>query len=134
MRKVLFRGKDIHGKWHYGDYLEESKSGKYPALEPMHYIAKKVCRGELPELKWIIPETRGEFTGLTDKNGTKIFEGDILKWKHSILEVVYIDDGYYARNLYEIDALGDFLETPCAEVIGNIHDNPELLNEMEELQ
>lgn len=136
MREILFRGKDKSGKWHYGDYLEEAKSGRYPALESMHFIAVKVCRGELPELKWIIPETRGEFTGLTDKNGTKVFEGDILSahldeaapQNETRLIVVWHDCGWYGKNLDGV--IDDFEDGFIKQftVIGNVHDNPELLN------
>lgn len=82
----------------------------------------------------MIPDTVGQFTGLTDKNGKKIFEGDICRF--------YGDDGYsdYAVfwddttsqwtvrqiDLEAMDVLDSYF-AECCEVIGNIHDNPELL-------
>ena len=83
------------------------------------------------EVKKVILKTVGQYTGLTDKNGKKIFEWDIVKGSWGTIFVVCFDEQYlqfrakkpdsYPR---EIDFYGDSKEI---EVIGNIHDNPELL-------
>lgn len=119
MREILFRGKAITSKkWIYGDLLqyadvaqiwEDTEQGKFNVL--------------------VIAETVGQYTGLTDKNGKKIFEGDILstpKWKG----VVAWGDGYgtycvqHGINRPAIDIVMNEFDV---EVIGNIYDNPELL-------
>ena len=78
----------------------------------------------------VIPETVGQYTGVTDKNDTKIFEGDIVTMpsyhggKHKT--VVYFKNGKFA-----VDGSNYSFKDICPrnmEVIGNIHDNPELLN------
>ena len=78
------------------------------------------------------PETVGQFTGMTDKNGTKIFEGDIVKEKYKINERLYyivFDNDYFAlraESEYTSYQLDELLLSHC-EVIGNIYDNKELL-------
>lgn len=139
MREILFRGKRVDdGKWVYGYCYE---------LEKKPMISSCVKR----EAYEIYPETVGQFTGLTDKNGKKIFEGDIV---HAVYQVGYvgcknIDYGigvvkycasYYGGASYEIDIIGDSgsrvftasLENGV-EVIGNVYDNPELLIKGEQL-
>lgn len=119
MREILFRGKRIdNGEWVTSNTFYQ-------------------CNGEIK--LWderdgyveVIPETVGQFTGLTDKNGNKIFEGDIVKCLS--LEYGYVNkEVYYAedRARFVLGSLGsdyDFEEYINVEVIGNIYDNPELL-------
>jgi uncharacterized phage protein (TIGR01671 family) len=94
----------------------------------------------------VIPETVGQYTGLTDKNGKKIFEGDIIKQifslnraEREVLSVIEYGVEYAYSNVYGVcqrfkDGSGasllsvfDKSGTVLCEVIGNIHDNPELL-------
>ena len=140
MRDFLFRGKSVNsGKWIYGGYFKTDNE---------HYIITNTDNlvgfnlWDYAEL--IIPETISEFIGLTDKNGKKIFEGDIIAYKNYngklVVEGVvkygnfncsccdgvfgwYVGENGDIRNLQEPN---DFYE-----VIGNIHDNPELLEENE---
>lgn len=121
MREILFRGKQkSNGDWVHGD-LSYHRDGRAfircwdrVELDPA-YNAREVN-----------PETVGQFTGLTDKNGKKIFEGDILK-SATIFKVDFIDGAFALR--FDGDALEyvheHFLDE--MEVIGNIHDNLELL-------
>ena len=79
------------------------------------------------------PETVGQFTGMTDKNGTKIFEGDILNEpsasKDDIYQVFWDEDrfSFCVKNGYGEYYLDGICQSRC-EVIGNIHDNKELLS------
>ncbi len=138
MREILFRGKmkyangDIQkGSWVFGD-LANLKDGKRTLPHIYGF-------GE------IIPETVGEYTGLTDKNGVEAFEGDIIK--HPLEEEIGVikygkyknpfnDDcskhiGFYVEWLSARD--DDFLKKDLgywlniSEIIGNIYDNPELM-------
>ena len=120
MREILFRGKRKKGdkRWVEGD-LTQGYAGYVG-------IMVRCCAGTSFE---VAPETVGQFTGLTDKNGKKIFEGDILstsKWKG----VVTWGDGYggycvqHGINRPAIDIVMNEFDV---EVIGNIYDNPELL-------
>lgn len=126
-REILFRGKREDGTWVYGYYvvLEGLKS-------TYHYI----FTGELTfslsyEEHSVIPETVGQYTGLTDKNGTKIFEGDIVHCISRLDEadcIVVYDDGEFrlvVEDRYkDYPTLGGFYAIRCfeKEVIGNIHE------------
>ena len=87
--------------------------------------------------KWVVyTDTLGQFTGLTDKNGKKIFEGDILllggddlpHWYEEgmVVAVSYECDGFTPLCEYDSDC-GTYVDSTKCEVIGNSHDNPELL-------
>ncbi len=123
MRKILFRGKrKDNGEWVYGD-LEHNVQGE-------EYIRCWHC-GAYQAYK-ISPATRGQYTGLTDKNGVKIFEGDIISYNKS-RKVVYFDTSL--RIPCFTTGIGSGSSTASHPykissrhvVIGNIHDNPELL-------
>lgn len=115
MREILFRGKRVgNGEWVEGGYYENN-TGKY-IISPA-FVAHL-----------IIPKTVGRFTGLTDTNGRKIFEGDIVRHKGECGLVGYS----YDYGMFEVDfdyCFADFSDISASncEVIGNAHDNPELL-------
>ena len=133
MREILFRGKSELLGWVYGWYCPEVKWGEH------HFpvgITQKTKEGWLDDAV-VIPETIGQFTGLTDKNGKKIFEGDIIKIPDDyeefginageIYEVYFAFGGFRLKPKYS-QAKGFWLEDDeTVEIIGNIHDNPELL-------
>jgi uncharacterized phage protein (TIGR01671 family) len=123
MREILFRGKDtVTGEWISGFLVDAKHIGDWIEAIPVH------------------PETVGQFTGLTDKNGTKIFEGDIVeghchsRWRHDVqrCEIAYGRDGFEARHHVQCGEEKRYyaykvLFSKDVVVIGNIHDKPELL-------
>lgn len=119
MREILFRGKRVdNGEWETGS-LVYARMG---TSEEQAGIADKMTAYHTP----VIPETVGQYTGLTDKNGKKIFEGDIVKISNDEIFEVKYEDGGFTAGLF----LGDW-DYGHVEVIGNIYDNPELM-EVEE--
>ena len=125
MREILFRGKTAEGKWVYGYYvvLKGAKS-------TYHYILTgEMTFGLNYEEHEIIPETVGQYTGLVDKNGRRIFEGDIVKWFSKKYTVVYKDGRFIGEeeHFIGVDEYGFINLYGEVEVIGNIHDNKELL-------
>ena len=130
MREILFRGKDIKENWHTGLLAHTGNTW---------YISNKAGIATAFE---VIPKTVGQYTGLTDKNGKNIFEGDIIKYKNTdgikfngvaltvIGKVVYNEKNvsFAISGKDEIGAKHyDYFPIKNIEVIGNIHDNPELL-------
>lgn len=132
MREILFRGKAVKsGEWHYGMFCAEGYDADFPYILP--YDKDEIDHGD-----WEIdPETVGQFTALLDKNGTKIFEGDIVKSSYdfddpedyAIELIVFEHCAWCTRQVGASDSDprddGDFEK--WGVVIGNIHDNPELL-------
>ena len=160
MREILFRGKRIDtGEWVYGFLYETEKTSSYNAesyiLEKerltINYKCVEGITTHIPFVQ-VTPDTVGQYTGLTDKNGKKIFEGDIYTWKDdcgdyhacTICFGEYFDgyadrratmaNGFYVKTLqgetYNFAGFG-YSEI---EISGNIHDNPELLDNSEMLE
>lgn len=131
MREILFRGKDMFGKWIQGDLLQ------YLGSRILHIAQNYTGAGG----QEVVPETVGQYTGITDDNGKKIFEGDILKVVNNKYKKTYITKVCTYFNTLCVNPNGKYYEfTPIGfenaiwddesyeiEVIGNIYDNPELL-------
>lgn len=137
MREILFRGKRIceNKNWVEGCLVNLDGDSGHVFIVPFFRRASTmpICRIVEYTSHYVDPETVGQFTGLTDKNGTKIFEGDVVRvdgenrwysdyacrWGEGNLE-------FELANKKESIGLGYFAPYEL-EVIGNIHDNPELL-------
>ena len=128
MREILFRGKDKDGVWCKGFYCVFNRK----SYRIYTGYAETDCGDYYPDYFNVDPETIGQYTGLTDKNGTKIFEGDIVNYNGTAHKVVFETRGgsaYFGIEINHIETWGFCLEVPTklVEVIGNIYDNPELL-------
>ena len=129
MREMLFRGKRIdNGKWVYGDLVSKKYILQGYRLERGYVLPYNSFE--------VIPETVGQYTGLTDKNGKKIFEGDIIKHYYDNTDksmfdigVILFDDKVCQfKRTSRVNTRYYNIHFECEyEVIGNIHDNPELL-------
>lgn len=120
MRKILFRGqRKIDRQWVYGLYTQ---AGRYFLMET---LGREILK---PDFKLVYGETIGQYVGIEDSTGNKIFEGDILKnvfGEYGIVE--YSDNLFYIRK-----ALVNEYSSVCfssSKVVGNIYDNPELIKE-----
>ena len=120
MRKILFRGKTKKGVWIYG----------VPTYD-LKYIFNDEQLDSVDRYE-VIPETVGQFTGLTDKNGKEIYEFDIIKTETGkLMEVKWLDRRacfYLQRDGWAfVYYFGEAVEPNYCEIIGNIHENPELI-------
>lgn len=146
-REIKFRGKMIpENEWIFGTILRipappvcfgKSETDKYyiqfpdPRYMPDWNMPYKMVQGE------VNPDTIGQYTGLHDKNGKKIYEGDIVKFRFKTDREEYPDlIGYieYQTTFTAFRIMSnkgsfkiDVLDLKFIEVIGNIYDNPELL-------
>ena len=137
MRENLFHGKrKDNGEWVDGYYCV------FNGVSHRIYTgyAETDCGEYYPDCYEVIPETVGQYTGLFDKNGTKIFEGDIVvyytntnratnKEFHEVVFETRGESGYFGIKISNIETWQFCLEVPAKlmEIIGNIYDNPELI-------
>lgn len=128
MREILFRGKTFAGKWIEGFLFQANGDcivNWCISRTPLDANDYSEILGDWAEVH---PETVGQYTGLHDKNGKKIFEGDIVDYKEEYGCIEYHD----CEAMFVVSSdtwLTDFdhMYGKEVEVIGNIHDNPELL-------
>lgn len=137
-REILFRGKRIdNGNWEKGMLCQFHRG-----------VAAKIAPNDfgvfISSHVWVVdPSTVGQYTGLTDKNGVMIFEGDILSSDLSQpYSIVIYKNGAFMLEFEDEGTIYYDIFFPCSEapqtkyqydyVIGNIHDNPELVKDSQE--
>lgn len=131
IREILFRGKRKDtGEWVYGYFVKDPKGQYRIYYQPFDEATSNTYH-------FVNPESIGQYTGLEDRNGKKIFESDIvtceiyereeyIEQESGIpIKVSYDQGGFYP--FYK--AFGWRSSVEDIEVIGNVHDNPELLNQ-----
>lgn len=120
MREILFRGK-FGNEWKYG----------FLSIEPKGLVIKEPYKNESSNVWHIDADTVGQYTGMHDKNGTKIFEGDVIDFLYRSddddfgivqYDVDETEFGFVYNLIYE--GLGRHYQSKDIEVIGNIFDNP----------
>lgn len=121
MRQIKFRGKRLdNDEWVYGDLIHIDDSDIGIVTDYDHWQG---CR--------VDPETVGQFSGLLDRNGKEIYEGDILCCKDDpdfLPETIEFDEGcFMAKDGYTSVPIST-IDTRYRVIIGNIHDTPDLLN------
>lgn len=138
MRKILFRGRDYEGKWHKGSLIVVN-APKYKDIEPCkaYVIREQNFAGEEHEVN---PETIGQLVSGATEIYPDIWEGDIIEDKDGYRMVVEFDPYRHAffavmhrRTIAGYESIDeqylDFMfKNVGAKVVGNIHDNPELIN------
>ena len=126
VREVIFRGKcTANGEWVYGDLLNVGVD--------YDYAIRTYGGREHGQVNAVNEKTVGQYTGLTDKKGKKVFEGDIVKneyrkGQYQYFKIVY-DTRFYCWQVENKYGMLGFLYNVIGdlEVIGNIYDNPKLL-------
>lgn len=135
MREILYRAKCIdNGEWVYGVPIKEALVGSHDGYYPK-MIPECDGRHQTVYSTAIKEETLEQYTELKDKNGKKIFEGDIVACNQSgscgISVMIYDNGAFYVMplngNILERTLWDYWYNDWDIEVIGNIHDNPELL-------
>lgn len=139
MREILFRGKLPDGEWAEG-YIVKGNCTYILTAENIHYMCVSVMGHANVDVLPVKPETIGQYTGLLDKNGKRIFEGDIVD--HHVQGDILVCRGIinfdernarYAHQLKTMNPELCLFKSDAWEVIGNIHDNPELIGGKEDV-
>lgn len=121
--KVRLNGEKIKSNWVYGGIFPQNGDGDFAIIYQQEPTIEKYP---------VYADTVGQYTGLTDKNGTKIFEGDIVKYGDTVHNVVFEQrngTAYFGLVYSTLETLsfGYYQDLKQIEVIGNIYDDPELV-------
>lgn len=129
MREILFRGRTKAGEWIEGFYGVKGEE-EYEK----HFIMQNTFDANMSSYPFyftdyeVDPETAGQYIGLKDKSGTKVFEGDIIELFSDTFYVGFKDGEYILKSPESGESLSILLlQTEKFHVEGNIYDNPELL-------
>lgn len=118
-REIKFKGKRIdNGEWIYGDIVQWKRLGLYAILP------QEGDEWDTPSDYRVNPESVGQFTGFTDKNGVEIYEGDLLKYPgYCVNMLIIFSQEEYRFRLIPNSHTVPYLYDKELEVVGNIHDN-----------
>ena len=137
MREIKFRAQDYSCKWQYGFVAKDNESSVIIPLKQEDSVAQ-----------YVISETIGQYTGLNDINGKEVYEGDIViidGEPNNRRVVVYYEEAFNIATIEEYDylqkgehpylndyahmtCLNEWSNTGLVRVLGNVHDDPELLD------
>lgn len=144
MRTIKFRGKTIDGEWIYGDLIKGIYKDYCYIIQKCTFQSSDNSFLKINNHFLVNPETVGQFTGLLDKNGMDIYEGDVCSFKgldgmdrasaiewHENTLTFYTHFGKLTNIIHEQSILEPKYKIKGGgiEIIGNIHDNPSLLTE-----
>lgn len=135
MRNIIFRGKRLdNGEWEYGDLLQYDDGSVCIGVHSKNYTDDGFNSGQYRRIALVDEDTVGQYTGMKDKNGKKIFERDIMSLVTEfgdtiIREIRFIDGAFCVIGEQEDDLHGlSWAVEMCDGIVGdNIHDNPDLL-------
>ena len=129
MREIKFRGKSPEEEWVYGSYISRKQK---------HYLYDLMFDNKNRK-KAVMRKSIGQYTGLKDRNGKEIYEGDILAAPHTYnIEIIYKNGGFLMEFFDDIGEKCEYhlnkelIEQDDLEIIGNKYENPELLGDVNE--
>lgn len=145
MREIFFRGKCVDtDRWYEGQYIHLHKTtfcftsdyDKYPDNDIHQIVFEHMTDWGLPNQHMradVKPETVGQYTGLRDKKGKMVFEGDILDIGGDYYACFWDDGNFEFGLMNRKESFGiAYISPACIEVVGNIHDNPEVMEGKDE--
>lgn len=130
MREIKFRAKERSGEWHVGSlFIEDGMGIPYIVSGVNTHYETNYLTVE------VVSKTVGQYTGLKDSTGKEIYEGDILSLREGSDEMIKVIDFYAAitaldlSEMMNLRLLDYYFERGEVHVIGNVYDNPELLED-----
>ena len=126
MQKLLFRGKDKYGQWHFGNGINVIDEADYAEIV---FASRGLNSNGFEQISYeqheVIPETVGQYIGIKDIKGHKIFEGDIIQFKNKKYVIRYFPE-YTKFAASSFDSVFTIFDYHKSVVIGNIKDNTDL--------